>query len=324
MTGRKASPEVSVGQGIPGTQALLRIVDQELLEEILRAIADVTGENLGRANGFPTRKDRFEIRELGHSGPDSFVGSPQGPEDPEELIDLAVAREKGTLEDHLGEDAPEAPDIDGHGVRLGSEENLWRSVPQGDDLVSVAPLRHREGSGQAEVSQLDDAELVEQQVLRLKVPVENSVRVAVGDAFEQLLEVALGHLLREAWTSGHGFEVVHEPLQVLIQILEDHVELEIAVDHVKELDNVGMVQLLQDADLANGGARDSLGLCLESNFLEGHQLTGHLVPRLVDDPVRPLPDFLNFLEVVHGWVGWLAEYLEQKGRNIFESRRRLQ
>ena len=95
------------------------------------------------------------------------------------------------LAHHFREDAAEAPDVDGGGVGLGAEEDLWRAVPERDDLVGVGADGEGEGAGEAEVGELDGAAVVDEQVLRLEVAVEDAVRVAVRDARQQLLHVAL-------------------------------------------------------------------------------------------------------------------------------------
>ena len=95
------------------------------------------------------------------------------------------------LAHHFREDAAEAPDVDGGGVGLGAEEDLWCAVPERDDLVGVGADGEGEGAGEAEVGELDGAAVVDEQVLRLEVAVEDAVRVAVRDARQQLLHVAL-------------------------------------------------------------------------------------------------------------------------------------
>ncbi len=48
-------------------------------------------------------------------------------------------------------------------------------------------------------------------------------------------------------------------LEVHVEVLEDHVELHVGVDHVQQLDHGRVLQLLQQRDLADGGAGDALG-----------------------------------------------------------------
>ena len=60
-------------------------------------------------------------------------------------------------------------------------------------------------------------------------------------------------------------------------------------------DDVVVVHLLEERDLADGGGRDALVLLLESDLLERDRLVGDLVHRLVHHPVGALPDLLLLL-----------------------------
>ena len=64
--------------------------------------------------------------------------------------------------------ASRGPHVDGGRVELGAEEDVRRAVPQRDDLGRVAPHRDAERPRQPEVSQLQLAALVDQQVLGLR------------------------------------------------------------------------------------------------------------------------------------------------------------
>ena len=71
------------------------------------------------------------------------------------------------------------------------DADLWCSVPQRDHLVSVHTDRDTEGPGQTEVSNLDAAVLVNQEILGLHVSVENSPLVTEQDALQQLKRIKL-------------------------------------------------------------------------------------------------------------------------------------
>lgn len=45
-----------------------------------------------------------------------------------------VSWEQWAMVDHLHKDAAYRPDVDGGGVRLSTQKNLWRAVPQCDHL----------------------------------------------------------------------------------------------------------------------------------------------------------------------------------------------
>ena len=79
------------------------------------------------------------------------------------------------------------------------DANLGCSVPQRDHLVSVHTNRDTEGSGQTEVSDLDASVLVNQEILGLHVPVENSPLMTEQDALQQLKRVKLIQLAISDW-----------------------------------------------------------------------------------------------------------------------------
>lgn len=77
--------------------------------------------------------------------------------------------------------------------------DLWCSVPQCDNLVSVHSDRDPESSGQTEVGDLDAAVLVNQKILGLHVSVENSPLVTEQDALQQLKPVKFIQLVISDW-----------------------------------------------------------------------------------------------------------------------------
>ena len=151
----------------------------------------------------------LEVWQLSNAGPEILGGSPQHPEDPEQLVNLGVALEQRPPVDHLGEDGSDAPNVDRAGVLWAAEENLQIfkiilhflsqnpksisfnadlgcSVPQGDHLVGVHSDGDPEGSSQPEVGDLDAAVLVDEKILGLHVSMENSPLVTEQDALQQL------------------------------------------------------------------------------------------------------------------------------------------
>ena len=100
----------------------------------------------------------------------------------------------------------------------------------------------------------------------------------------------------------------HIALQIDVQKLEHEIELLVRVHNVQQSassayvpmrlsgrvddlpDDVVVLEFLQQADLANGGARDTLILCFEPYFLECNDLVSGHVPRLVDDAIRSCTD----------------------------------
>lgn len=84
---------------------------------------------------------------------------------------------------------------------------------------------------QSKIRKLEGADSIDEQVLRLQVPVEHSVLVAVCDSADQLVEVGLDQRRVQGPLAGNR---IHEALEVLVQVLEDKVELAVAVYHIIE------------------------------------------------------------------------------------------
>ena len=82
--------------------------------------------------------------------------------------------------------AARGPHVDRGCVELGAEEHVRRAVPQRHHFGRVAPHRDAERARQPKVGQLQLAALVDQQVLRLQVAVEDVAAVAVREAAQQL------------------------------------------------------------------------------------------------------------------------------------------
>lgn len=61
----------------------------------------------------------------------------------------------------------------------------------------------------------------------------------------------------------------------------------------------GVGEELEEGDLAEGGGWDALLVHLEPRLLQGDELARHPVPRLVHLPVRPLPNLLDLLVLLH-------------------------
>ena len=91
---------------------------------------------------------------------------------------MILTLEEGLLGGHLREDAADTPDVDGTRILVGAQEDLGGAVPEGHYLVGVHAHGDAKGAGQAEVGDLDRTVLVDQQVLRLQIPVEDPPLVA--------------------------------------------------------------------------------------------------------------------------------------------------
>jgi hypothetical protein len=134
----------------------------------------------------PLGETALEVGERSDTRPVGFGRCAENAEDLEDLVDLRVAREKRLASSHLGEDAADGPHVDTSRVLATAKQNLGRAVPEGDDFVSVSAERNTKGASQTKIGQLQVALLVDEQVLRLEIAVQDAVRVAVTGALEEL------------------------------------------------------------------------------------------------------------------------------------------
>ena len=149
---------------------------------------------------------------------------------------------------------------------------------------------------------------VDQQVLRLQVPVQHPVRVAVGDPGQHLIQVQLD----EPSVGTQARVRVHVFLEVQVQKLKDEVELGICVDDVLEPDDVGVLELFQQRNLPDGRGGDPFLFLLEPDLLEGDRRARRPVSGLVDDAVGALADLLDFLVLVVFWVFFFSGAAERR------------
>lgn len=123
------------------------------------------------------------------------------PEDLKDLVNLRVSREQRLACAHLGEDAADRPHVDTSRVLATTEQNLWSTVPQSNNLMSVCAQRDAKGAGETKIGQLEVALTIDQQVLRFQIAVQDPVTVAVANAFAQLAHELLDDLIAQAETA---------------------------------------------------------------------------------------------------------------------------
>lgn len=123
------------------------------------------------------------VGQPGHTGPALLAGRPHHPEYLVQLVeDIPDTWEAGVAVQHLYQDTAGTPDIETGGVVGGAEQDVRRAVPERDHLMRVGVGRHRLGSGQTKVSQLQFPHTGDEEVLRLHVSVENTAGVTECEA----------------------------------------------------------------------------------------------------------------------------------------------
>mmetsp|Transcript_11313 Transcript_11313/g.42246 ORF Transcript_11313/g.42246 Transcript_11313/m.42246 type:complete len:234 (+) Transcript_11313:467-1168(+) len=123
-------------------------------------------------------------------------GRAQRLEDALELIRLIPAHEQRGSPEDLPEDASGRPHVDSVRILPCTQEQLRRAVPDRHDLCSHE-LRRAMEPRQPKVGDLHDALVVDEQVGRLQIPMQDEIRVAVLQPLQQMLEQRLAVARRQ-------------------------------------------------------------------------------------------------------------------------------
>ena len=138
---------------------------------------------------------------------------------------------------------------------------------------------------------------------------EDAVFVAKGGALEELIhEAADGVGIQSAAVA----VLVHVFLEILLAILEDEDEFCFCVDDIVKSDDVDVLELLHEGDLADGGRGRAL-LRVEVNLFQRHDFIVGARTTLQSVSIA-LSHCLVFAYLVHRGIRPLAELLELKKR----------
>ncbi len=138
------------------------------------------------------------------------------------------------------------------------------------DLVGEGVYGHAKSPCETKVTQFEFSFLVDKQVLGFEVTVQDSILVAEGCSFEKLVhKTANGDWVESATVSVS----VHILLEVPFTEFEDENEFGFCVYDVVEADDVHVLELLHERDLADSCGRGSL-FSIEMNFFECNDLVG--------------------------------------------------
>jgi hypothetical protein len=98
-------------------------------------------------------------------------GSTQKFSDDGELVHMVLSREQWLALKHLSEDAPRTPDINLNVVLLPCEHDLGGSVVSGGDVTRHLGILY---TGETEVADLEITVLVDENVARLQIAVDDT------------------------------------------------------------------------------------------------------------------------------------------------------
>lgn len=129
--------------------------------------------------------------------------------DDRKLVDVVLSWEQRLALEHFRKDAACTPDIDLNIVFLPCKHNLWRTVVAGGNVSSHLGVLY---TGQAEVADLQIAILVDKDVARLQVTVNDTSGVNI---FQTTLSRKLAEI-REGGVSVAYQDLVEEVLDKLL------------------------------------------------------------------------------------------------------------
>lgn len=235
-------------QGLLGAEAHVWVELEEAVEEVddvvVEGFLDVRLQLGLQVLGQSLLEVRVVLWQGGDAGPGGLVRGPHLVEDELELLLVVCAGEQRLAGDHLREDAPAGPYVDGRGVRARAHEHVRRTVPQRDHLARECVHGDPERTRQPEVAQLQLPALRDQQVLRLQVPVQDLVLVAERQPLQQLPLEVLHQVHLQPPRSVPNRARVHVLLQVVVHVLKHQRKLVLCVYHIIQPHNVVVLKLL--------------------------------------------------------------------------------
>jgi hypothetical protein len=209
------------------------------------------------------------FRELGDAGPGAFRWSTHDAEDADELVFVGGAGEERAARVHFCHDAASGPDVDAGVVGPGAKENVGGAVPEGYNFVGESVNGDSECSGETEIRKLELSFEVDEEILWLQIAVQDSVGVAEVNALQELMHKGFDG---DRGQCSSLALCVHVLLQVLVHVFEDQHELILGVDNIVEADDVLVLQLLHQGNLADC-CRGCAFFRIEVDFLQCYQLS---------------------------------------------------
>jgi hypothetical protein len=187
--------------------------------------------------------------------------------------------------EHLTKDTADTPHVNGRGIASELQKEFRRTVPSGDDQSSVITCSFTSTltwlrwlviirSGEAEIGDLKDAFVADENVGGLHVSMQDFVLVKIGAAREELFHVALDLRFGE----GDG-GVLEQARQIVFHVERHHEHAGLLVEalgsfhsHFFEFEDVDVIELFEEFDFAEGGDGEAILLVVHQNLLEGHHL----------------------------------------------------
>mmetsp|Transcript_28317 Transcript_28317/g.83162 ORF Transcript_28317/g.83162 Transcript_28317/m.83162 type:complete len:375 (-) Transcript_28317:10-1134(-) len=280
--------EVGVCERLLHGDALGRVEEQQFVEQVdghgVSVGVDLLKGDLwlkGQGPDVPPRLLRLDVVDV------LVVGGADDVRDEVELVDVVLTWEERLPPEELCKDAPHRPHVDGLRVLLPRQHDFRCPVPPRGHVLRHEPRVVLFGvchAREAEVTHLEVAVAVEEEVGRLQVPVEHVCRVdvfeAAKDLVEEVLAVVVGERLRRR----------DDLVQVCVHELRDNVHILKHVqrarpEDVLDLDHVLVSEVAQDLDLPQGALRVCQVVEGLGDLLDGHFLARPIVKRRAHDAI---------------------------------------
>lgn len=221
--------------------------------------------------------DSFAARQGAPSGHALFGGSANKIKDHLDLVKVAVSGQDRLSQEHLAEDAADAPHIDCRRVLTKLKKQLGRPVPTRHDQTRVIPRGHAvaisglwgwlfELACQTKIRYLQISTVVDQKIGGFHVPMQDLIIMQILQPLQQLHHIALN--LRGGEVHIRIFEKAG---QVVVHVWRDHVHDGFLSPftfapfdgHLLQCQDVGMREHFQQSYLADGGDWQPILLVVE-------------------------------------------------------------
>ena len=254
-------------QGLVGADAHLGPELQHPAQEVQSHLINLRQDHAQVLRGIDV-KIRFVFWELGDAGPGALRGRTHQSEDFLELIFIRGAGEEWTACVHFRHDATSGPDINARVVGAAAKQDVRGAVPEGNDFVGEGVDGDAKRTSETKIGEFELAFVIDEEVLGFQVAVQNTIFVAKGNALKELVHEGFDGDVIELTASAPG---IHVFLQIFVHVFEDQHEFVLGVDDIMEGDNVFVLQLFHERDLADSRRRCAF-FRVQMNFLECDKL----------------------------------------------------
>lgn len=261
--------KIFVGESLGGGDTLAGIENKHLLEKVQglrigigelvgKGNALTLGEGLNKAKGVFTTDSLYDIiwggtEELGDDG---------------ELMDVILAGEEGSALEHLGENTASRPDVDSNIVLLPGEHDLRGTIVTSGDVSGHLGVLD---TSQAKVTDFEITVLIDENVGRLEVTMNDAGGVDILETAKNLVEEILDELLLQ----GPGGE---KTMKVGAKELRDKVDvLQRGYEDVVKTDDILVLEVLEKFELTIGSLCEDRGGKGLHDLFDGNRLARELV-----------------------------------------------